>query len=229
MQFNPTKCVILTITHITNPNLTHYTLYGQTLTHVQEAKYLGLTLDSKLTFNKHIECICKRANSALAFIKRNTHFCQRRIRVDAYCTYVRPILEYAAIVWSPYTNININKLESVQRRAARYVMSDFNRYSSVSEMLSILQWDSLKKRRDTQSLCVLYKILNGLIDVLLPGCMIKNPLVTRGHNKRFIAISSTVDSYKFSFFPQIISQWNALSSETVNAPTLDQFLTLIHQ
>ena len=122
MQFNPTKCVILTITHNTNPNLTHYTFYGQTLTHVQETKYLGLRLDSKLTFNKHIECICKRANSALAFIKRNTHFCQRRIRVDAYCTYVRPILEYAAIVWSPYTNININKLESVQRRAARYVM-----------------------------------------------------------------------------------------------------------
>ena len=108
-------------------------------------------------------------------------------------------------------------------------MSNFNRYSSVSEMLSTLQWDSLKKRRDTQSLCVLYKILNGLIDVSLPGCMIKNPLVTRGHNKRFIAISSTVDSYKFSFFPRIISQWNALSSETVNAPTLDQFLTLIHQ
>ena len=146
--------------------------------------------------------------------------------MDAYCTYVRPILEYAAIVWSPYTNININKLESVQRRAARYVMSDFNRYSSVSEMLSILQWNSLKKWRDTQSLCVLYKILNGLIDVLLPGCMIKNPLVTRGHNKRLIP---TVDSYKFSFFPWIISQWNLLSSETVNTPTLDQFLTLIHQ
>ena len=143
--------------------------------------------------------------------------------------YVRPILEYAAFIWSPYTNININKLESVQRRAARYLMSDFNRYSSVREMLSILQWDSLKKRQDIQSLCVLYKILNGLTDVLLPGWMIKIPLITRGHSKRFITISPTVDSYKFSFFPRIISQWNLLSSKTVNAATLDQFLTLIHQ
>ena len=42
------------------------------------------------------------------------------------------------LVWSLHTNTNINKLESVQRRAARYVMSDFDRYSSVnvSEMLS---------------------------------------------------------------------------------------------
>ena len=100
-----------------------------------------LTFDSRLTFNKHIECICKRANLALAFIRINT---QRKIRADAYCTYMRPILEYAAFVWSPHTNTNINKLESVQRRAARYVMSDFDRYSSVTEMLSTLQWESLK-------------------------------------------------------------------------------------
>ena len=57
-------------------------------------------------------------------------------------------------------------------------MSDFNRYSSVGEMLSTLQWDSLKKRRDIQSLCVLYKILNGLIDVSLPECMIKKTLLS---------------------------------------------------
>ena len=62
-------------------------------------------------------------------------------------------------------------------------------------MLSTLQWASLKKRHYIQSLCVLYKIINGLIDVSLPGCVTKNSLVTiyRGH-KRFINISSTVDS-----------------------------------
>ena len=95
-------------------------------------------------------------------------------------------------------------------------------------MLSTLQWDSLKKRRDIQFLCVLYKILNGLIDVSLPECMIKNSLITRGHNKRFVTISSTVNSYKYSFFPRVVPQWNALQSVTVNAPTLQQFSTLVH-
>ena len=40
---------------------------------------------------------------------------------DAYLTYVRPLLEYAAIVWSFHTNNSINKLEAVQKRAVRNV------------------------------------------------------------------------------------------------------------
>ena len=224
MQFNPIKCVILKVTHKVNPIRTQYTLYGQILTHMEEAKYLGLTLDSKLTFNKHIDSICKKSNATLAFIRRNTHFCQRHVKSDAYRTYVRPILEYTAFIWSPHTSANINKLESVQKRAIHYVMSDYSRYSSVSNMLLTLRWDSLKQRRDNQSLCIFYKILNDLVDVSLPDCVIPNPLVTRGHNKRFINISVTVDSYKYSFFPRLIPLWNSLHTEVVDAPTIEQFL-----
>ena len=156
--------------------------------------------------------------------------------MDAYCTYGRPILEYVAFFWSPYTNININKLESVQRRAARYVMSDFNRYSSVSEMLSTLQWGSLKKRRDIQSpLCVLYKILNGLIDVSLPGCMINNSLITRGHNKRFVTISSTVIIATSSAFfhdsgmlYQVILSMHQLHNNSLHLSTSNLFNYLIN-
>ena len=136
MEFNPIKCVGKSQSYCTS-----YSMYGQELNQIHQAKYFGLTLYSWLTFNKQIECICKKANSALAFIRRNTHCYQRKIRADAYCTYVRPILEYAAFVWSSHTNTNINKLESVQRRAARYVMSDFDRYGNVSKMLSTLQWE----------------------------------------------------------------------------------------
>ena len=93
---------------------------------------------------------------------------------------------------------NINKLESVQRRAARYVMSDFDRYSSVSEMLSTLQWESLKNRRDNQSLLILFKLINGLVDVHIPECMVNNSLITRGHKRGFVNISASVDSYKFN-------------------------------
>ena len=111
-------------------------------------------------------------------------------------------------------------------------MSDFNRYSSVSEMLSTLQWASLKKRRDIQSLYYSlqnYKWFNRC-QLHFQGAWLKTLLLLDwGHNKRFINISSTVDSYKFSFFPRIIPQWNALPCEAVGAPTLEQFLRTVVQ
>ena len=66
----------------------------------------------------------------------------------------------------------------------------------------------------------LFKLKNGLVDV---QCMVNNFLITRGHNRLFINISSAVDSYKFSFFPRVIPMWDALSSKAVNVQTLEQF------
>ena len=137
--------------------LNSYTLYGRHLKGVNEAKYLGVTIDCKLSFTKHIDIICKKANSTLAFIWQNLKFCQRQIKADAYSLYVKPILEYAAVVWASHTRCNIDKLEIVQRRAARFVMSDYNRTSSVTAMLHDLNWNTLYSRRRTSRLCLLYK------------------------------------------------------------------------
>ena len=41
----------------------HYILYDQFLPNINEAKHLGVVIDSKLNFNKHIDLVCKRANS----------------------------------------------------------------------------------------------------------------------------------------------------------------------
>ena len=58
--------------------------------------------------------ICKKANSTLAFLRRNLYHCQRNVKVNAYQTYVRTILEYAVTAWAPYTQRNINKIETIQ-------------------------------------------------------------------------------------------------------------------
>ena len=42
---------------------------------------------------------------------------------------------------------NINKIEMLQRRAARWVCYDYSPYSSVTDILSILGWRSLEFRR----------------------------------------------------------------------------------
>ena len=157
MKFNPIKCVVLEVTNKACPIHKHYLLYNQELCHVTEAKYLALTLDSHLTFSKHIDNICKKANITLGLIRRNTYYCQCyvKIHIDAYNIYVRPLLDYAAFVWSPHTATNTSKLESIQRHAARYMVSDHKQFSSVSNMISVLNWKSLKQRRDIQSLYIL--------------------------------------------------------------------------
>ena len=51
--------------------------------------------------------------------------CSRKIKEDLYLTYIKSTLEHAATAWAPYSRQSINKLESVQRRAARFVMHDY--------------------------------------------------------------------------------------------------------
>ena len=71
----------------------------------------------------------------LGFLQRNFRNCPRKVKSYLYSTYVKPILEYAVTVWAPYTRCSINKLESVQRHATRFVMYDCYPTSSISAML----------------------------------------------------------------------------------------------
>ena len=218
MTFNTDKCKVIQIS-LKPVAPSSYTLYGRHLREVTEAKYLGVTIDRKLSFSKHIDNVCKKANSTLAFIRRNLKSCQRQIKADAYLMYVRPTLEYAAAVWAPHTKCDTEKLEAVQRRAARFVMSDFNRTSSVTEMLHNLNWNTLSSRRQTSRLCLLYKILHNLVDVTLPSYIVPSTRFTRGHDQKFILPQSRIDIYKFYFFPDSIRLWNNLPSEIYNTST----------
>jgi len=60
-----------------------------------------------------------------------------------------PIMEYAAAVWDPHYVGDTQKLE----KAARWVLNDYGRYSSV---ISMLGWDTLKRRRTIARLETLF-------------------------------------------------------------------------
>jgi len=105
---------------------------GTFLKEADTAKYLGLNFQKSLSRNHHIDLIAKKANNATSFLQRNIHQCPRRTKELCYITLVRPLVEYSSIIWDPFTEANIWKLEMVQRRAARMVFSDYRRTSSVT-------------------------------------------------------------------------------------------------
>ena len=60
---------------------------------------------------------------------------------------VRPILEYAVVVWAPHTLSTITSIGKLQRYyAKRFICSDYSRYSSVTEMLQSLSLPTLSQR-----------------------------------------------------------------------------------
>ena len=117
MEFHPDKCNVLTISKKANPIKFEYKLHGQTLKSVNNAKYLGRLITSDLRWTNHINSICGKANKTLGFLRRNLNFGSTTTKQNAYNSLVRPIVEYAATVWDPYTQKDIHILEMVQQRS----------------------------------------------------------------------------------------------------------------
>jgi hypothetical protein len=51
-------------------------------------------------------------------------------------------MEYASVVWDPHHQCDIDKLENVQRAAARFCKGDYRYTSSVTSLLKDLEWES---------------------------------------------------------------------------------------
>jgi hypothetical protein len=135
MAFHSDKCTVLTITNKKNPVKHGYLLHNHTLESVSLAKYLGITLQYDIKWTQHTNNIVANANKSLGFLKRNLKTSNTNIKSQAYLSLVRPKLEHACSVWDPHTAEHRNKIEMLQRRAARYACNRYHNTSSVTDML----------------------------------------------------------------------------------------------
>ena len=127
MEFHPDKCQVLRVTKKREPSYKgSYLLNGHQLEVVDQAKYLGVTIQGDLRWNTHIANITGKANSSLAVLKRNVRVSSKTIKAAAYkALLVRPHLEYCSSVWDPPTANLIKPIEMVQRRSARWVNNNY--------------------------------------------------------------------------------------------------------
>ena len=133
----------------------------------------------------------------LAVLQRNIHSAPPKVKERAYQTLVRPITEYACSVWSPHTKKGIAAVESVQRRAARFVFNDYQRSTSMSSLIDELNWLLLQERRTLIDLTLFYKIHYNLVLLPFPNDLTLNTSYTRkSHNKTYKLLPAQVDPYK---------------------------------
>ena len=225
MEFNPSKCAVLTFTSARSSPVYTYYIHNEIVGRTNKHKYLGVTLNSNFKWSTHINDAVNKARRALGFVRRNTRGMPRSVRDAAYRTLVRPHLEYASVVWDPYTKHDLYRLEQVQRNAARYVMGDYRWSSSVTSMLNMLKWEPLCQRRMAARLTMVYRILRD--DVAIPKeqlFQLNSYTRTRSStNYKLVRIQPRGNIDKFAFAQRAVPEWNSLPAHVVNAPSVNIF------
>ena len=145
-------------THSRDRSKPSYSL-GMQLESVESVKDLGVTINYHLSWGKHVSYIVNKANKVLGVIKRSLGNDNRHAFSCLFKSLVRPILEYAAPVWSPYQIKDIDSLERVQRRAPRLALKQKRGEMSYEDRCRLLNWQTLEKRREFLSLVQCYKIV----------------------------------------------------------------------
>ena len=121
MRFNLSKCTVMRCTRSHNPVIVNYSLHGFTLSATSKHTYLGVMLDHHLSWSIHVTNVANKATRMLNFLKRHLSKCSFNVKASAYLLMVRPLMEYACVVWDPHYQSQVSVLEKVQRHAARWV------------------------------------------------------------------------------------------------------------
>jgi hypothetical protein len=204
-------------------NRRQYHIGHDNLPAVESIVDLGVTIDKHINFHEHVEKIVRKASTRCYLIRKCFLSKHTPTLLNAFKTYVRPLLEYNSPIWSPHFLKDINRIEQVQRRFTKRLRGMYN--LSYDERLTQLQLERLEARRIRTDVITAYKIifnktiLNPEDFFSLSDC----PIDTRGHPYKLLLPSCRCDTRKFSFASRVVSTWNRLPASTTNFTSLSTF------
>ena len=132
MRFHPSKCKVLSISLFKPPLIEYlpciqyvYSLGNNILDYASSEKDLGILMNATLNFNDQADSLYSKANQKFGMLKRTCHFvndCNKRRAL--YLTLVRSLFEHCPMVWRPASKATVEKLESLQKRAIKWINKD---------------------------------------------------------------------------------------------------------
>lgn len=213
VDFNPnkTEAILFTLNKdVANPEL----IFDNTVINfVENHKHLGLTLSSNGQWSTHINNILQSASKAINIMKKLKFTLTKTALNQIYLSYVRPILEYASIVWDGCTQQEVNSLEKLQNEAAR-IVTGLTRSVTLQNLYLECGWESLKSRREKQKYCFMYKVCNNTapsyINDLIPPQIGDITYYELRNNSDLLSIRTRTSIFKNSCIPSSIDLWNNL-------------------
>ena len=128
---------------------------------VDNHKHLGLILSSNGKWKEHISNLLRSASQLLGMMRTLKFRLKRDSLNQIYVSFLRPVLEYASVVWDNCTKREKENLDKIQIEAAR-IVTGITRSTSINKIYKEMGRLTLENRRKYQKLILIYKIINGL-------------------------------------------------------------------
>ena len=223
LKFHPDKCGAMRIGSSKLETRT-YTMGPEkhVIKNITEEKDIGVIIDDKLSFSKHMAAKIKKANTVMGVIRRTYVHMDEESFLLLYKGLVRPHLEYANQVWAPYLRKDVVAIENVQRRATKLIPGFKD--MSYQERLRRLHLPTLRYRRIRGDMIELYKILTDKYDYRVTANIVNvRQDIRRGHKYKLFKKHCRLNIRKFSFAYRTVNTWNDLPNYVVEAKTVKSF------
>ncbi len=226
MIINPDKSKAIIINKNGRLNETHVlNIGGQCIESDREVTLLGLNIDYKLNFGKHVSELCKRAAGRLNAITRleHQHVLNSKSKKVLIESFILSCFNYCPLVWHFCSNESNKKMEKIQKRALRLLLNDT--ISSYDELLKKANMPYMKIKRLQQLAIEIFKTLNGLNPVYMQDIFIRN---TTSESKKLYIPSHNAKTYGEKSLrilgPEI---WNGLPEHFRTEDSIENFKILI--
>jgi len=205
------------------PVVVNNTPVSRTDTH----KCLGVQIDEKLSWDSHIDMICKKAIADIGAMRRTKPFVPVDTLEKVYKSLEQPYFEYCSPLWDNCGKLLNDKLQRFQSRAAR-VLNGANYDIRSADIIQILSWDALDERRLRAKLTLIYKILNNDNAPNLRSSFVRRNVDQTDYHLRNSATDLTLPKPKKEFLKRSLKYsgamlWNQLPNETKLAESIHSF------
>ena len=178
MKYHPHKCKVLSVSSLNRPvpilpfDKFMYCMDNICIDYVESEKDLGVHITTRLNWKEHIFYLCSKANRMLGLVKRSCNFVkdasQKRV---LYLSLVGSQFNHCSSIWRPSSITLLNKIERVQVRAIKWILSEQHAaYSTIKYFTKCkeLKLLPLKVRMDFLAILTFHKIIHKTIPIKLP-------------------------------------------------------------
>ena len=162
LLLNPDKSEVMVIGTRTQvkayPCENHAYIAGTSLKLRDNVKSLGVTFDHELSFDKHVNLVCRACNYDLWSLRHIRKYLTVDMANTIACSVIGYRLDYCNYILYKTTKANITKLQRVQNSLARVVLR-IPRRTHADDLLAQLHWLPVSYRIDYKIALITYKAL----------------------------------------------------------------------